>query len=94
MDHKTLISTLAKRCGCSADEANRRTAALAKIIGQCVSDRSTVALPAFGTLTAVKTDEHIAPDPSTGVATLYPPAIVLEYTPSSTLKHRINHEHR
>lgn len=90
MDHKTLMSTLAKRCGCSVDEANRRTAALAKIIAQCVTDRSSVALPAFGTLTPVKTDEHIAVNPTTGVTTLYPPAIVLEYTPSSTLNHRIN----
>lgn len=94
MDHKTLISTLAKRCGCSVEEATDRTAKLADIISQCVTERSSVAVPAFGTFTPVKTNEHIAPDPETGVPTLYPPTIVLEFTPSSTLKNHLNNERR
>lgn len=92
MDHKTLMQAVAKRCNCTPDRATRLTAALAEILRESMTARKSVAVPSFGTLTTVKTDERIGMDPETGVTTLYPPAISVDFIPSTNLKHQVHHE--
>lgn len=92
MDNKTFISTLAARYGSDNNETQRLVEYLASILRDRCGNLATVAVPAFGNFTAVKTDEHIASDPSSGKATLYPPAITLEFTPGAMLKKHIRNE--
>ncbi|MDE5929311.1 MAG: HU family DNA-binding protein [Muribaculaceae bacterium] len=92
MDNKTFINTLAERCERQPDEMQRLTEALASILRDRCSNMATVALPAFGNFTAVKTDEHIGSDPDSGKTMLYPPAITLTFTPGAMLKKHIRNE--
>lgn len=63
---------------------------LAAIIRRAASDLDAVAIPSFGTFTAVKHDEEISTDLSTGRRMLLPPQITLEFTPAAMLRKKLS----
>ncbi|MCM1450605.1 MAG: HU family DNA-binding protein [Clostridiales bacterium] len=54
--------------------------ALGRIVTDALVDGDQVALPSFGTLDAVKTDEQVVADPQSGKHILMPPAINVQFT--------------
>lgn len=92
MDNKTFINSLAERCGRDNADVLRLVEGLASVLRERCGNLATVAVPAFGSFSAVKTDEHVATDPATGKTMLYPPEIKLTFTPGSMLKKHIRNE--
>lgn len=93
MDSKTFTQRLAQRLG----DDPRRTASLidtlAGIIRESATNLTSVAVPSFGTISAVKHDETVTTDLSTGRRMLLPPQITVEFTPAAMLRKKLsNHE--
>lgn len=86
MEHKTFISTLSRSCGMDAKQTGAIAEALKDIITGCLSNLDDVAIPGFGTICAVKTDEYIAIDPSKGQRLLMPPTVKASLRIGSGLK--------
>lgn len=57
---------------------------LADVIADALSSGDSVALPSFGTLSAVKNDERTVTTPE-GSTLLMPPAITVQFTPALKL---------
>lgn len=64
-------------------------ARLGEIIKDALTDGDSIALPSFGTLSTVKTDEHVDVDPVTHVKMLVPPKITVQFTPALKLVKQI-----
>lgn len=89
MDYKTLITRIAKRTGRDNKEIQALTSALAAALRDHCSALDPVAIPGFGTFEAVKEEETITTDHSTGRRLLLPPAITMKFTPSALLRKKI-----
>ncbi|MDE6490622.1 MAG: HU family DNA-binding protein [Muribaculaceae bacterium] len=89
MDNKTLIARIAKRTGRDNKEIQALTAALAASIRDHCSTLDPIAIPGFGTFDAIKEDETITTDHTTGRRLLLPPAITMKFSPSALLRKKI-----
>lgn len=89
MDEKTFISRLAKTTGRDPKEIKSLTEALGKVITGCLCEGDSVALPGFGEFSALKEEEKIVTDDSTGAAVMLPPRIGVTFAASSMLKRKI-----
>ena len=85
MQHKELVDTLSKSLGRSKSDINKLLEALSNVVGERCSE-----LDRFGTIEAVKHNETIEEDKSTGKRTLMPPRMEMRFTPSTVLKKRLN----
>lgn len=90
MDQRQFSMRLSELTGVTPREAASMTEALGAVMGSRCADLDSVAIPAFGTFTASKHDEHIEEDAETGQRTLFPPAVVAEFRPSVILRHRLD----
>lgn len=90
MDNRTFISRLATAGNLENKETSRLVESLSAIIGECAAGGESLAVPGFGTFEAVKTDEHVLTDKVTGIRTLVPPAIRLNFKTGSRLKKSIS----
>lgn len=90
MDNKTFNSNLAKHLGRSSEDTAMLTDGLAKILIEAGSDLDSVAVPGFGTFTAVKEDEKIIIDEQSGRRTLIPPCISMRFQPSVVLRKKFS----
>lgn len=90
MEHKQFHKLLCERTGRNSADIEALEEGLAIVIRQCCADLDTVAVPTFGSFTAIKHKEEIVDDLSTGKRMLLPPEINVEFTPSASLLNRIN----
>lgn len=85
MDQRTFIHRIAK----AMDADTRQTSALADTLADTITDMladcDKVAIPGFGTFSAVKTDEHETLEPG-GVRVLMPPSIHVTFEAGSRLR--------
>lgn len=89
MEHKSFISTLSKAYGTDVKRTGVIADALKDVIVQSLTNLDDVAIPGFGTICAVKTDEYISEDSVSKQRMLMPPAIKASFKISSGLKKTI-----
>lgn len=86
MEYKTFITTLSRSCGMDTKLTGTIAEALKDIIVRSLTNMDDVAIPGFGTFSAIKTNEYLAVDPTTGQRLLMPPGIKASLRISSGLK--------
>ncbi|MCM1028274.1 MAG: HU family DNA-binding protein [Pseudoflavonifractor sp.] len=89
MDYRQFISRLAAQTGRDTRSLMTAVEALGTALARGCSEMDTVAIPGFGSFSAVKTDERVEADSTTKKRTLYPPEIKAEFRPSVILRKRM-----
>lgn len=89
MDSKEVLENVARRLNADINNVEALTAALAKVMGECGAAMNDVAIPGFGTFTAVKTDEHVE-ETADGRRMLLPPSVTMELRTGSRLRKALN----
>jgi DNA-binding protein HU-beta/integration host factor subunit alpha len=90
MDNKSLVAKLAVKLGKSKADVTKLLEGFTQVITSCASELDSVAIPGFGTFEAVKHDEYVETNSSSGKRTLFPPHVEMNFTPSTVLKKKIN----
>jgi len=85
-----LTTELSKRIGRDRKATEALLDALSKSLLQYCGDLDTVAVPTFGSFQAVKHDEQVVIDRSTGRKMLLPPEIELTFKPAGKLRKLID----
>ncbi len=83
---KAIASDLAKRIGRDKKATDTLFQALGQALRQHCGELDTVAIPSFGNFIAVKHEEQIVTDRSSGVRLLLPPEIELTFRPGGKLR--------
>ena len=90
MDYKKLRKVMTERTGRSQSDIDALVEGLSVVLQQTGAELDAVAVPTFGTFSAVKHDEEVREDLSTGSRMLLPPEIVMEFEPGASLLRRLN----
>lgn len=83
---KTFTAELASRINRDKKATEALLQGLVQAVKQHCSDLDTVAIPAFGNFSAVKHDEKVVVDRSTGNRLLLPPEIELTFRAAGKLR--------
>ena len=84
MNNKQFISSLSEKIGIPTSGTNTAVETFCNVITQNLKSLDAVALPTFGRFDAIKEDEKVSRDLSTGKRILLPPVISVAFTPAST----------
>jgi nucleoid DNA-binding protein len=90
MLHKELVDKLSKSLGRNKSDINKLLEALGNVVVERCSELDSISVPRLGTIEAVKHNESIDIDTSTGKRTLMPPRVEMQFTISNVLKKRLN----
>lgn len=90
MLHKELVDKLSKSLGRNKSDINKLLEALGNVVVERCSELDSISVPRLGTIEAVKHNETIDIDSSTGKRTLMPPRVEMQFTISNVLKKRLN----
>lgn len=90
MSNTKLIDHLSVQTGRSPEDIRNLLNGLSKIITGHLAALDNVALPGFGEFSAIKEEERVTTDLSTGRQMLLPPAITVNFTPSAILRRKMN----
>ena len=90
MLHKELVDTLSKSLNRSKGDVNKLLEALGNVVVERCSELDSISVPRLGTIEAVKHNETIETDPTSGKRTLMPPCVEVQFTTSNVLKKRLN----
>lgn len=85
MEYKTFLNHLAKKTDLDLKEADAWVGAICQVVRGTCADMDSLAIPGFGTIQPVKSDEVIVTD-SDGNRTLLPPSIKLTFKESVMLR--------
>ena len=85
MDQRTLTNRIARNLDLDSKDVTTLGDAMADIFQEVLADCDAVAIPGFGTLSGVKTDEHEAVS-ADGSKVLMPPSISVVFEPGSRLR--------
>ena len=94
MLHKELVDKLSKSLGRNKSDINKLLEALGNVVVERCSELDSISVPRLGTIEAVKHNESIDIDSSTGKRTLMPPRVEMQFTISNVLKKRLNSHER
>ena len=92
MDYKQFRKRLTELTGRSSADVDALVEGLSIILRDTCSELDSVAIPTFGTFTAVKHNEEVVTDLSTGKRMLLPPGINKEFHPGGLLQKRMRNE--
>lgn len=84
MNNKQFISSLSEKIGTNISDTNTAVETFCNVITQNLKSLDAVAFPTFGRFDAIKEDEKVSCDLSTGKRILLPPVISVSFTPAST----------
>lgn len=87
MESKTLTDRLAKNLKRSKKDVNDLVAALCRVVEERCGELDTIAVPGFGNLAGIKSDEHVVSNNDS--ATLIPPKVTLQFEVSNILKNKL-----
>ena len=90
MESKEFVSRLAKKMDREVKDINVLIDGLSQVFKDNLSKLDSIALPGFGEFSAIKEDETISIDRSTGKRLLLPPQISISFKPSTILKKRLS----
>lgn len=88
MNNDDIINSLCSESGIDRDAASKMVGALPDVVKGFCKDLDAVAIPGFGTIAAVKTDERIVTDNVTNETVMLPPEIQVEFKSSVVLRKR------
>lgn len=83
---KTIQAELARRIGRDRKATDSLLQALTRALARHCGELDTVAIPSFGNFAAVKHDEQIITDRSTGARLMLPPEVELTFKPAARLR--------
>lgn len=89
MDTRTLCNRISDNLGFESSKTKTLLEAFVKTVNTAVLEGDSVAIPSFGTFSAIKVDEEIVTDRSTGKRMLLPPQISYIFTPAAMLRKKI-----
>ena len=90
MQHKELVEKLSKSLDRNKSDINKLVEALSNVVMERCSELDSISVPRLGTIEAVKHNETVENDTSTGKRTLVPPRVEMQFTTSNVLKKRLN----
>ncbi len=90
MDNTVLVESISEKMGRDRKDVSALLAGMATVIKNHLCEMDTIAIPGFGEFEAIKHEEKIQPDLSTGKLVLLPPAITVEFRASSLLKRKLH----
>ena len=90
MQHKELVEKLSKSLDRNKSDINKLVEALSNVVIERCSELDSISVPRFGTIDAVKHNETVEVDESTGKRMLLPPRVEVEFTTSTVFKKRLN----
>lgn len=89
MDNQTLMAAVAAAMHRPERDVAALVDGLASTLRDALVDGDTVLLPGFGTFSTVKEEEKVVDDLDRGGKMLLPPAITLQFNPSTLLRRKI-----
>lgn len=89
MDNNTLIANVATALHRPERDVDALVEGLAATLRGALVEGDTVLLPGFGTFCAVKEEERVVDDLDSGGKLLLPPAITIQFNPSTLLRRKI-----
>ena len=89
MDNNILVAELSAELHRPERDVEALVEGLASALRDALVDGDTVLLPSFGTFTTQKEDEKIVDDLDRGGKLLLPPAITIQFNPSTLLRRKI-----
>lgn len=92
MDNTTLVASLSTDLRRPRHDIEALVGGLASALRDALVDGDTVLLPGFGTFTTVKEDEKVVDDLDRGGSVLLPPAITIQFNPSTLLRRKISEQ--
>lgn len=92
MNKENIADQLASRLKRERSDVDTLIKGFASALQEALVEGDTVLLPGFGTFVPVKEDEKVVTDLSTGERLLLPPAITIEFNPSSLLRRKITEQ--
>lgn len=92
MDYKQFRKRLSELTGRTGADVDALVEGLAMVLRDSCAELDSVAIPTFGTFTAVKHKEEVVDDLSTGKRMLLPPEIKIEFHPGGLLQKRMRNE--
>ena len=90
MTNKEFINRLIRESGMPSKEVNELTSTLLGEIEKRLVDEDFIVIPEFGTFEVKKKLERVVVNPVTKQKMLIPPKMVVTFTPSGSLKQKIN----
>lgn len=90
MLHKELVEKLSGSLGRSKSDINNLLDALSNVVKERCSELDSITIPRFGTIEAVKHNETVETNAETGVRTLLPPRVKIDFIMSNVLKKELN----
>ena len=92
MDYKQFRKRLTELTGRSSADVDALVEGLSIILRDTCSELDRVGIPTFGTFTAVKHNEEVVTDLSTGKRMRLPPEIKIEFHPGGLLPKSMRNE--
>lgn len=86
MTQKELISSVAERTGMTKTQTESLLSATSDVLVQALLDGKSVLMQNFGTFEVKQKSERLTVHPKTGVRTLTPPKLQLNFKPNPNLK--------
>ena len=85
MNHKQFLAELALKMNSNVGDIANVNDSFVNVIIEHLKNLDSIAIPSFGKFEALKQDEKISIDLSTGKRILLPPVINISFTPASAL---------
>lgn len=89
MENKEFVAQLAKKMNRDTKDVTSLLEGFSQVLKDNLSNLESVAMPGFGEFEAIKEDETITIDHSTGKRLLLPPQISVSFRASSIMKKRL-----
>lgn len=89
MENKEFVAQLAKKMNRDTKDVTSLLEGFSQVLKDNLSNLESVAMPGFGEFEAIKEDETITIDHSTGKRLLLPPQILVSFRASSIMKKRL-----
>ncbi len=89
MDNKQFVDAITRQLGQTDKQTQQFIDAFTKIVCEQSAELNSIAIPSFGTFQAIKENEHVVRDLSTGQRLLVPPSITLKFTAATALNKKI-----
>lgn len=89
MENKEFVAQLAKKMNRDTKDVTSLLEGFSQVLKDSLSNLESVAMPGFGEFEAIKEDETITIDHSTGKRLLLPPQISVSFRASSIMKKRL-----
>lgn len=90
MESSEFVAKLAKKMNKEVKDVSALLEGMSQVIKENLSNLDTIAIPGFGEFEAIKEDESIITDHSTGKRLLLPPQVTISFKLSTIMKKRLN----